>query len=206
MFRQRHRPEYGAAGSLVNIAEYLDQMPNFKAYLDENPIVRLSITGDTTTGAIYFSPYFDGVNDIERMPLMRVDWVQKLLDGEGAFSAEKSNTLAAAVYEPYMPTAGKGEIDVVNLEGTAVETMPRITTLRATSWPMNDRQTDGSRCQQLRTYIDRLRRLLRRPALQPLHRPERRLGRRRAGCPAALRGGKRPDAERHRFRPGPVLP
>ena len=113
--------EYGEAGSIVNIAEYLDQMPNFKAYLEANPIVRLSITGNTSTGAIYFSPYFDGVNDIERMPLMRVDWVQKLLDGEGAFVADASNTTAAPVYTPYMPTAGKVEIDVVNLEGTAVE-------------------------------------------------------------------------------------
>ncbi|MBQ6951396.1 MAG: hypothetical protein IJN44_07885 [Clostridia bacterium] len=113
--------EYGEAGSIVNIAEYLDQMPNFKAYLDQNPIVRLSITGNTDTGAIYFSPYFDGVNDIERMPLMRVDWVQKLLDGEGAFAADASNKLAAAVYTPYMPTAGAVEVDVVNLEGTAVE-------------------------------------------------------------------------------------
>jgi len=113
--------EYGEAGSIVNIGAYLDQMPNFKAYLEANPIVRLSITGNTTTGAIYFSPYFDGVNDIERMPLMRVDWVQKLLDGEGAFVAEKSNALAAPVYTPYMPTAGKVAIDVVNLEGTAVE-------------------------------------------------------------------------------------
>ncbi len=117
--------EYGEAGSIVNIAEYLDMMPNFKAYLEQNPIVRLSITGNTTTGAIYFSPYFDGVNDIERMPLMRVDWVVKLLDGEGAFAAEKSNTLAAPVYTPYMPTAGKVEIDVVNLEGTAVETIAK---------------------------------------------------------------------------------
>ncbi len=113
--------EFGEAGSLVNIAEYLDQMPNFKAYLEANPIVRLSITGNTETGAIYFSPYFDGVNDIERMPLMRVDWVAKLLDGEGEFAAEASNTTAAAVYTPYMPTAGKITVDVVNAEGTAVE-------------------------------------------------------------------------------------
>ncbi len=117
--------EYGEAGSFVNLAEYLDQMPNFKAYLEANPIVRLSITGNTTTGAIYFSPYFDGVNDIERMPLMRTDWVVKLLDGEGEFTAEKSNALAAAVYTPYMPTSGKVEIDVVNLEGTAVETIAK---------------------------------------------------------------------------------
>ena len=117
--------EHGEAGAIVNIGAYLDQMPNFKAYLEANPIVRLSITGNTETGAIYFSPYFDGVDDIERMPLMRVDWVVKLLDGEGAFTAEKANALAAPVYAPYMPTAGKVEIDVVNLEGTAVETIAK---------------------------------------------------------------------------------
>ncbi|MBR5020536.1 MAG: hypothetical protein IKY17_02820, partial [Oscillospiraceae bacterium] len=117
--------EYGVAGSVVNIAEYLNMMPNFKAYLEQNPIVRLSITGDTNTGAIYFSPYFDGVNDIERMPLMRADWVAKLLDGEGEFAAEKSGMTPAAVYEPYMPTSGKVAVDVVNLEGTAVESVTK---------------------------------------------------------------------------------
>jgi len=117
--------EYGEAGSIVNIAEYLDMMPNFKAYLEANPIVRLSITGNTSTGAIYFSPYFDGVNDIERMPLMRTDWVVKLLDGEGEFAAEQSKELAPAAYQPYMPTAGTVAIDVVNLEGTAVETVTK---------------------------------------------------------------------------------
>ena len=112
--------ENGVAGKLVNIAEYLDHMPNFKAYLEANPIVRLSITGDTDTGAIYFSPYFDGVNDIERMPLMRTDWVEKLLNGEGEFTAEASKTLATAVYTPYMPTSGKVTVDAVNKDGTAV--------------------------------------------------------------------------------------
>ncbi len=113
--------ENGEAGSLVNLAEYLDQMPNFKAYLEANPIVRMSITGNTDTGAIYFSPYFDGVNDIERMPLMRVDWVAKLLDGEGEFTASASKSLAAAVYEPYMPTTGKVTVDVVKADGSGVE-------------------------------------------------------------------------------------
>ena len=117
--------EYGEQGVVVNIGDYLDQMPNFKAYLEANPIVRLSITGNTTTGAIYFSPYFDGVNDIERMPLMRVDMVQKLLDGEGEFKAEKCNDTAAPVYEPYMPTSGKVEIDVVKLDGSGVETIAK---------------------------------------------------------------------------------
>ncbi len=117
--------EYGETGALVNIAEYLDQMPNFKAYLDANPIVRLSITGNTSTGAIYFSPYFDGVNDIERMPLMRADWVAKLLDGEGEFTADACGNTAEPVCEPYMPTEGVVEIDVVNAEGTDVETISK---------------------------------------------------------------------------------
>ena len=113
--------ENGEAGSIVNIAEYLDMMPNFKAYLEANPIVRLSITGNTDTGAIYFSPYFDGVDDIERMPLMRTDWVEKLLNGEGEFTASASKKLAAAKYEPYMPTSGKVEVDVVKADGSGVE-------------------------------------------------------------------------------------
>ena len=112
--------ENGVAGKLVNLANYLDQMPNFKAYLDANPIVRLSITGDTSNGAIYFSPYFDGVNDIERMPLMRTDWVEKLLNGEGEFTAEESKLLANAAYTPYMPTEGTVTVDAVSADGKTV--------------------------------------------------------------------------------------
>ena len=117
--------EYGEQGVIVNIAEYLDSMPNFKAYLEANPIVRLSITGNTSTGAIYFSPYFDGVNDIERMPLMRADMVAKLLDGEGEFTASASNNTAAPVYQPYMPTSGKISVETVSLDGTSVETVTK---------------------------------------------------------------------------------
>jgi len=65
--------EYGEVGSLINLADYYDKLPNFKAFLEANPIVRLSITGNTKTGAVYFAPYFDGLDDIEKMPLMRVD-------------------------------------------------------------------------------------------------------------------------------------
>ena len=149
--------EFGEAGSLVNIADYLHMMPNFKAYLEANAIVRLSVTGNVDTGAIYFSPYFDGVNDIERMPLMRVDMIAKLLDGEGEFTAEKSGTTAAAVYTPYMPTEGKVTVDVVNLEGTAVEQVTKdydaagnIVALMNEKGPMSGVEAVN----MLRTYID----------------------------------------------------
>ncbi|MGN0977389.1 MAG: hypothetical protein ACI4PH_04975 [Faecousia sp.] len=149
--------EYGEAGSIVNLADYLDMMPNFKAYLEANPIVRLSITGNTSTGAIYFSPYFDGVNDIERMPLMRTDWVQKLLDGEGEFTAEKCGTLSAPVYEPYMPTSGKVTVDVVTEDGTGTETVTKdYDTAGNIVAKMNEAgKIDGvTAVNMLRTYID----------------------------------------------------
>ena len=117
--------ENGVAGSLVNIADYLNQMPNFKAYLEANPIVRMSIIGDTATGAIYYSPYFDGVADIERMPLMRTDWVEKLLNGEGEFTADASNNTAAPAYEPYMPVSGSVTVDVVKADGSGTETVTK---------------------------------------------------------------------------------
>ena len=149
--------EYGEAGSIVNIAPYLDSMPHFKAYLEANPIVRLSITGNTSNGAIYFSPYFDGVNDIERMPLMRVDWVQKLLDGEGEFSASASNKTATPVYQPYMPTSGKIAIDTVKLDGSGVESVTKdYDTAGNIIEKMNAAGSmDGvAAVNMLRTYID----------------------------------------------------
>ena len=149
--------EAGEAGLVINIAEYLDQMPNFKAYLDENPIVKLSITGNTDTGAIYFSPYFDGVNDIERMPLMRVDWVEKLLNGEGEFTADASKELAPAVYTPYMPTEGKVEIETPTADGTATEIVTKDYDKAGNIVAkMNDAGAlDGvAAVNMLRTYID----------------------------------------------------
>lgn len=149
--------ENGEAGNVVNIAEYLDLMPNFKAYLDANPIVRLSITGNTDTGAIYFSPYFDGVDDIERMPLMRTDWVEKLLNGEGEFTASASGQTAAPKYQPYMPTSGKVEVDVVKADGSGVE---KVTKDYDTAGNIVDKMNaagsmDGvAAVNMLRAYID----------------------------------------------------
>jgi len=116
---------YGETGSLINLAEYADKIPNVIKYLDENPIVRLSITANTDTGAFYFAPYFDGVNDIEKMPLMRVDYLQKLLDGEGEFTADACKDTAAPVYQPFMPTSGKIDIETPNADGTAVQVLTK---------------------------------------------------------------------------------
>lgn len=153
--------EEGVAGNIVNLAEYLDYMPNFKAYLESNPIMRLSIIGDTNTGAIYVAPYFDGVDDIERMPLMRTDWVEKLLNGEGAFTATASGELKAAAYEPYMPTSGKVTVDVVKADGSATEKVTKDYDAAGNIVKvMNDALAAGKvtgvqAVQMLRDYIDK---------------------------------------------------
>ena len=149
--------EYGETGSLVNLAEHMDKLPNFKAYLDANPIVRLSIMGNTTTGAIYFSPYFDGVNDIERMPLMRVDYAVKLLDGEGEFTADACNNTADPVYTPYMPTEGTVEIETPTADGKATQTLTKNYDKAGNIIAkMNEKgsMTGVEAVNMLRTYID----------------------------------------------------
>lgn len=69
----------GASGNLLNITDYLDYMPNYKAFLDANPLARLSLTADEH-GSMYMLPYFDGNDDIEKYVLLEKNLVSMLLD------------------------------------------------------------------------------------------------------------------------------
>ena len=120
----------GASGNLLNVADYLDYMPNYKAFLDANPIVRLSLTADEN-GSMYMLPYFDGNDDIEKFVLLRKDFVEKLLDGTTApdgtvtWKAQgeaKGLTTTSSYAESYMGKTGNYEIDVTDpsvLDGTS---------------------------------------------------------------------------------------
>ncbi|MGN0823900.1 MAG: hypothetical protein ACI4MB_02385, partial [Candidatus Coproplasma sp.] len=65
---------------LVNLNEYLDYMPNYKAFLEANPVTRWSLTSNPTTGAMYYAPYYDGNDDIEKYVMTEHSWVEKILD------------------------------------------------------------------------------------------------------------------------------
>lgn len=67
----------GAAGECLNLLDYIDYMPNFKAYLDANPVLEDQMTVD---GKIYYTPYMDGSNYYERMFQMDAAMTKKLLD------------------------------------------------------------------------------------------------------------------------------
>lgn len=117
--------EDGKTGKIVNLADYIDYMPNLKKFLDENPIVYLSIISDTDTGAMYYAPYFDGNDDIEKYYLMRTDWLEKLLDGEGKFAAATTDTFGdickEVKYTPYMQTSGTLKVQSLTADGSGTQ-------------------------------------------------------------------------------------
>ncbi len=71
--------QYGVSGNnFVDLSKYLNSMPNLNKFLTDNPSVRASMTA--ANGGIYYTPYFDGFGEIEQMFLVRIDWVQDILD------------------------------------------------------------------------------------------------------------------------------
>ncbi len=95
----KYYTQYANDGKLLAIDEYLDQMPNFKAWVEKNPDIWASM--QHTDGHVYFTPYFDGLNSIEKMFLMNTSYVEKLLDGEIAEEDGNVN-LAGTQYTPYV--------------------------------------------------------------------------------------------------------
>ena len=122
----------GAAGNLLNITDYLDYMPNYKAFLEANPLARLSLTADEH-GSMYMLPYFDGNDDIEKYVLLEKNLVEILLDTatlDGADTitfkaqadaknadsknADKGIVGTSTSVESFMGQTGKWEVETTN--------------------------------------------------------------------------------------------
>ena len=124
---------------ILNLADYLDYMPNFKKFLNDNPIVYLSLLQDgmsTTDGSgqkILVAPYFDGYDDIERYCIIRHDWAAKLLGGtlEGKYT--------------YNPVAGT---DVKFSEACAATTSATAF-MGSTNYTVDALTADGSTTQKI---------------------------------------------------------
>ncbi len=107
--------EYGVTGNFVDLSKYLGYMPNLSRFLQENPSVRASMT--SANGGIYYTPYFDGFGEIEQMFLMRIDWVQDILDvASPTFDA----TTYAGTFTVEKVTPDNMDVDVLvaNADGT----------------------------------------------------------------------------------------
>lgn len=110
---------------LLNITPYLDYMPNYKHFLESNTALYYSLTSDTDNGAMYYAPYFDGFNDIEKYALAEKTWLVDVLNATADDLAKVTTTYAQqatakkadgskAVIESYMGTKGSWEVDATN--------------------------------------------------------------------------------------------
>lgn len=112
---------------LLNLEPYLDVMPNYKHFLDSNPALYYSLTSNTTNGDMYYAPYFDGFNDIEKYTLAEKNWLDDVLNasdedlaavtttfaGQGAKKGSEVDATKASV-RSYMGTKGSWEVDSTN--------------------------------------------------------------------------------------------
>jgi len=89
--------DYGLIGGFVKLDEHLDKMPNFKAFLDTNPVVAQTLT--QADGHIYMAPYFDDMEEVEVMYMMKHNWVISLLDSVNPVF--DTVTAPATAYEPF---------------------------------------------------------------------------------------------------------
>ena len=125
--------EDGVSGDyFVNMLDYMDKMPNFKKFLKENPIVKLTITSQaystdaTTKPAIYYAPYFDGFDDLERMSMLRVDWVKKLLDQNSTYDTAKTLTTK---YTKSVSVKGREVTVPADINGSTTKKITRSATV-----------------------------------------------------------------------------
>lgn len=141
--------EYGQNGLFLPLNKYEEYLPNFTQFLNENPVVRSSITsGD---GNIYFSPYFDGIEGIERTLMIRHDLVEKLLDEDMTWS--KAGNLDT-YYEPFYPEAYDAKI--LGTTKTITRTQGSVESIiKQMNDASSDKMLNGDKAVQLlRDYID----------------------------------------------------
>ncbi len=131
--------EYGTANqAFVDLSMYLEYMPNFKAFLEENPVTYMSLTANTSTGAIYYAPYYDGNDDIEKYEIANKHWIKALLDNDNEGSSvtfadqasakasmqdSGSTVSTSASVSSFMGTTGSWAIESSNPEDEGATTV-----------------------------------------------------------------------------------
>ncbi|MCL2592198.1 MAG: hypothetical protein FWD82_02415 [Defluviitaleaceae bacterium] len=106
-------------GTFLDLSEYLEFMPHFSQFLAENSVVETSIRAGN--GAIYYAPYFDGFDDVERMMIARVDWIEMLLDSEDlVFNTDR---VIEPHYTAFHPEVMNMQLTTVTNDGSRVQTI-----------------------------------------------------------------------------------
>jgi hypothetical protein len=105
---------YGTQGYFVDLNDYMDYMPNFKAYLTDNPNVKTALTA--YDGGMYLIPYTAEIGNYARAFEGREDWFYALLDSTDAL-VDETKTLDVA-YEGYWDRNATNVVDLQNAAAT----------------------------------------------------------------------------------------
>jgi len=98
----------GKANKAIDLEAHLNEMPNLKAFLTANPTIHKSLLSN---GKMYYAPYFDGYNDVERMLMIDSKLVQDVLDADNFEKFDTTlnggktpakNVVQKAAYTPYI--------------------------------------------------------------------------------------------------------
>ena len=145
--------------NILNLNLYMEYLPNFSKFLQENPIVRQSITTyEYDENCIYYLPYFDGFDDLEKMTQLRADYVRKLLDEPLPATLDTNANIWKT--NEYEPTVNENYSVVVpasleNNETKTIEKKAGVTNIVAQQNALAAADRTGAKMvQQLRDYID----------------------------------------------------
>lgn len=139
---------YGTQGYFVDLMDYIDRMPNLKAFLEQNQAIMLSLEG--ADGGVYYAPYFDGMDEVERSIYLRHDWVQKLLDTDATYDTGKViDTKYSAFYKDEFKNG-------VTLKGTTADVTKKYSESQNIVTIQNALSTKNGKTltEALKQYID----------------------------------------------------
>lgn len=107
---------------LLDIGQYVDYMPNFKNFIQNNKMIELSISDGinkkTNKSKVYYAPYFDGFDDIENYNLFRKDYVSELLVNANLTNASTKNGGTITYAAQATAKAGTGYDGTETYDGT----------------------------------------------------------------------------------------
>lgn len=148
----------GNAGGLLDLTSYItaEKMPNLYAYLEANPAIKKAIT---TSGKIYYAPYLDGDNEVEKTFIIDTTMVRKVLEdaanGDEAISGANAaaNTLQGVKYTPFITTESTKVTILENGEAVEKDVNAVENIIAQQNTILNEGATGKQLAEQLVTYI-----------------------------------------------------
>ena len=99
---------------LLDFRDYLDRMPNFARYLEENPTVLLSLFASSSDKSIYALPIPELYRRPTALPLMNGEIIRTLLDGDEPFVSSDTATMSSPKYFESIPLSEEIRVPVVS--------------------------------------------------------------------------------------------